>query len=145
MLSKILAISGKPGLYKFINRGNKMILVESLDEAKKKMPAMSTDKIVALSDISIYTDDDKEIPLATVFENIKTHFDGKTVDLHHKKASQTEIIEFFGKVLPNFDADRVHVGDMRKVLQWYNILISNGVDDFSIEEENTEKPEDKQK
>lgn len=142
MLNKILAISGKPGLYKFITRGNKMILVESIDEAKKRMPAMSTDKIVALADISIYTDDDKEIPLATVFENIKTQYEGKTVDLHHKKASQDEIVGFFGKVLPNFDADRVHVGDMRKVLQWYNILISNGLDDFSTEEETTEKSED---
>lgn len=142
MLNKILAISGKPGLYKFISRGNKMVLVESIDEAKKKMPAMSTDKIVALSDISIYTDDDKEIPLATVFENIKTQYEGKPVDLHHKKASSDEIVAFFGKVLPNFDADRVHVGDMRKVLQWYNILISNGLDDFSIEEETAEKSED---
>ena len=138
MLSKILAISGKPGLYKFISRGNKMIIIETIDETKKRMPAHSTDKIVALSDISIYTNDDKEVPLASVFENIKKEFDSKTVDLHHKKASQDEIVAFFTKVLPDYDEDRVHVADMRKVLQWYNILIKNGLDDFSSKEENKE-------
>ena len=134
MLNKILAIAGKPGLYKFVSRGNKMMVVEAIDQTKKRLPALATDKIVALSDISIYTDDDKEIPLADVFENIKKIFDSQIVDLHHKKASQDEIIEFFQKVLPNYDNDRVHVGDMRKVLQWYNILVSNDIIDFSVED-----------
>ena len=135
MLKQILAISGKPGLFKFVSRGNKMIIVESIDDTKKRMPAHATDKIVSLSDISIFTDDDKEVPLATVFENIKKEFDGKVVELHHKKAQDSDVIAFFAKVLPNYDADRVHIGDMRKVLQWYNILTKYELNDFSIEEE----------
>ena len=143
MLSEILAISGKPGLYKYVSKGNRMILVETIDEMKKRMPAMAADKIVALSDISIYTDDDQEVPLATVFENIKSVYNGKRVDIHHKKASLDQIVEFFVKVLPNYDTDRVHIGDMRKVLQWYNILIDNNLDDFSVEKENEESKENK--
>lgn len=135
MLNKILAIAGKPGLFQFVSRGNKMIIVESIDEAKKRTPAHATDKIVALSDISIYTDDGKEVPLAEVFENTKKLYQGKEVDIHHKKASQNEIVEFFSKVLPQYDADRVHVSDMRKVLQWYNLLTKFGLNDFSLEEE----------
>lgn len=138
MLKKILAVSGKPGLYQFISRGNKMVIVETIDETKKRMPTHSNDKIVSLSDISIYTDDDKEIPLATVFENAKKLYGGKVIDVHHKKASQSEIIEVFGKILPQYDADRVHVSDMRKVIQWYNILINAGLDDFSTKEEEPE-------
>ncbi len=133
MLTKILAIAGKPGLYKFISRGNRMIVVETIDQQKKRTPALATDKIVALADISIYTDDDKEVPLAGVLENIKKEYNGEIVPLHHKKAEQQDIIDFFAKALPNYDADRVHVSDMRKVLQWYNILISNGLDDFSTD------------
>ena len=134
MLNKILAIAGKPGLYKFVSRGNNMMVVETIDQSKKRMPAHAADKIVALSDISIYTDDDKEVPLADVLVNIKTQYDSKIVNLHHKKASQEEIVEFFEKALPNYDSERVHASDMRKVLQWYNILISNNIEDFSVEE-----------
>jgi len=134
MLNKILAIAGKPGLYKFVSKGNKMIIIETIDNYKKRMPAHSTDRIVALSDVSIYTDDDKEIPLSKVFENIKSIYNSKPVELHHKKATQEEIEDFFIKVLPNYDKDRVHSADMRKVLSWYNILINNGLDNFSTNE-----------
>ncbi len=137
MLKTILAITGKPGLFKFVNRGKNMLIVESLDAAKKRQPAYATDKVVALSDISIYTIDDAEVPLASVFENIKKEYEGKTVDLSPKKASQNEIIQFFTKALPTYDTDRVHVSDMRKVLSWYNILVENGVTEF---EEKEEKP-----
>lgn len=143
MLTKILAIAGKPGLYKFVSRGNKMIIVETIDQQKKRTPALATDKIVALADISIYTDDDKEVPLANVLNNIKKLYNSKVVPVHHKKAEQQEIVDFFVKALPNYDTDRVHVSDMRKVLHWYNILISNGLDDFSInKDEDKENSED---
>ena len=119
-------------------------IVESIDEAKKRTPAHATDKIVALSDISIYTDDGKEVPLAEVFENTKKLYQGKEVDIHHKKASQNEIVEFFSKVLPQYDADRVHVSDMRKVLQWYNLLTKFGLNDFSLEEEKVNEDDKKE-
>ncbi|MBR3443971.1 MAG: DUF5606 domain-containing protein [Bacteroidaceae bacterium] len=135
MLKTILAISGKPGLYKFISRGKNMLIVETLDAAKTRQPAYATDRVVSLSDISIYTNDDKEVPLSTVFQNIQREWDGKAVELHPKKASQDEILDFFKKALPNFDTDRVRVNDMRKVLAWYNILIGEGITDFEEKEE----------
>lgn len=145
MLKTILAITGKPGLFKFVNRGKNMLIVESLDAAKKRQPAYATDKVVALSDISIYTNDDAEVPLASVFENILKEYEGKTVDLSPKKASQNEIIQFFTKALPNYDTDRVHVSDMRKVLLWYNILIENGITEFEDKEEKAETEETAEK
>ena len=130
MIKKILAISGKPGLYKLVSRGNKSLIVETIDEQKKRMPAFGAEKVVSLGDISIYTNDDKEVSLASVFESIKQNYNGTTVDLSPKKASQGDIIDFFAKVLPNYDTDRVRVSDMRKVLSWYNILVSNGINEF---------------
>lgn len=132
MLTKILAISGKPGLYKFVSHGNKMLIVETIDAAKKRMPALSTERVVALSDISIYTNDDQEVPLASVLQNIYKIYKGKAVELAPKKASQEEIISFFEKALPNYDTDRVRVSDMRKVLSWYNILVDEGLTDFEL-------------
>ncbi|MBR3455521.1 MAG: DUF5606 domain-containing protein [Bacteroidaceae bacterium] len=133
MLKMILAISGKPGLYKLVSRGNKMLIVESLDATKKRQPAYAADKIVSLGDISIYTDDDKEVSLASVLQSVKDNYEGKVVDINAKKANSAEIIAFFEKVLPNYDRDRVRVSDMRKLLSWYNILIESGEDDFSEE------------
>ncbi len=143
MIRQILAISGKPGLYKLISRGNRNLIIETVDEKKKRMPAFGTDQVVSLADISIYTDDDKEVSLLSVFESIKNNYDGKAVDLSPKKADQEDIVAFFAKVLPNYDTDRVRVTDMRKVLSWYNILINNGISEFlpKAEEENSKEEE----
>lgn len=141
MLKTILAISGKPGLYKLVSRGNKSLIVETVDEKKKRMPAFGADRVVSLADISIYTDDDKEVSLASVFESIKNNYEGKAVDLSPKKAENEDIIAFFAKVLPNYDQDRVRVSDMRKVLSWYNILINNGIEDFDLSEDKEEAAE----
>lgn len=137
MLKTILAISGKPGLYKLVSRGNKSLIVETVDAQKKRMPAFGADKVVSLADISIYTDDDNEVSLASVFESVKTNYDSKVVDLSPKKASNDDIIAFFTKVLPNYDTDRVRVSDMRKVLSWYNLLVNFGITEF--EEKKTEE------
>lgn len=143
MIRQILAISGKPGLYKLISRGNRNLIIETVDEKKKRMPAFGTDQVVSLADISIYTDDDKEVSLLSVFESIKNNYDGKAVYLSPKKADQEDIVAFFAKVLPNYDTDRVRVTDMRKVLSWYNILINNGISEFlpKAEEENNKEEE----
>ena len=139
MIKQILAISGKPGLYKLVSRGNKSLIVETVDEQKKRMPAFGADRVVSLGDISIYTNDDNEVSLASVFQSIKQNYDGKAVDLSPKKADQDDIIAFFAKVLPNYDTDRVRVSDMRKVLSWYNIIINNGINEFESKEEGAEE------
>lgn len=142
MLKTILAISGKPGLYKLVSRGNKSLIVETVDAQKKRMPAFGADKVVSLHDISIYTDDDNEVSLESVFESIKANYDGKVVDFSPKKASQDDIVAFFAKVLPNYDQDRVRVSDMRKVLAWYNLLVEYGITEFVSKEEETEEAEE---
>lgn len=144
MIKKILSISGKPGLYKLVSRGNKSLIVETIDEQKKRIPAFGAERVVSLGDISIYTNDDKEVSLASVFESVKQNYGGKAVDLSPKKATEKEIVEFFTKVLPNYDTDRVRVSDMRKVVSWYNILVNNGLDEFESKQEEGEEAEGEQ-
>lgn len=139
MLRTILAISGKPGLYKLVSRGNRSLIVETVDSQKKRIPAFSSEQVVSLADISIYTDDDAEIALTKVFENIKKNHDGKVVEISAKKADKEEIIGFFEESLPNYDRDRVRVSDMRKVLAWYNLLVEYGITDFETKEVETEE------
>ena len=137
MLQKILAISGKPGLYKLISRGNRFHIVETLDEKKKRMPAQGNDKVISLNDIAMYTEDE-EVPLPQVFEAIKKLQNGKAVEIDWKKADKDELFGFFAEVLPTFDRDRVHTSDIKKLIQWYNLLLENGITDF-VEEEKKEE------
>ena len=129
MLETILAISGKPGLFKLVSRGNRNLIVETLDAQKKRMPAFVADKVISLADIAMYTDE-KEVPLREVLENIKKKESGKITSIDYRKASKAELYNFLGEVLPNFDRDRVYPTDVKKLIQWYNILIENGLDDF---------------
>ena len=139
MLEKILAISGKPGLYKLLSRGNNSLIVETLDAQKKRMPVFGTDKVISLADIAMYTDDE-EVPLRRVFKNILEKEGGKRTSLDYKKASKDELAAFMGEALPNYDRDRVYPADMKKLAQWYNILIENEITDF--EEPKTENTEE---
>lgn len=136
MLETILAISGKPGLYRLINRGNRSLIVETLDAQKKRMPAFGADKIISLADIAMYTDEE-EVPLRQVLKNIYDMEGGKPTTIDYRKASNEELADFMAKALPNYDRDHVYPSDMKKLVQWYNILIENGVTDF--EEPKTEE------
>lgn len=138
MLKRILAISGKPGLYKLISRGNRSLIVETLDEKKKRMPAMGTDKVISLNDIAMYTEEE-EVPLPQVFDAVKKVQEGQLITLDYKKASKDELFDFFAQVLPTFDRDRVHASDIKKLIQWYNLLLENGITEFVVEEEKAEE------
>ena len=129
MLETILAISGKPGLYRLVSRGNRNLVVETIDDKKKRMPTFGNDKVISLADIAMYTDE-KEVPLREVLKNIKAKEEGKATAIDYRKASKEELYAFLGEVLPNFDRDRVYPTDVKKLIQWYNILIENGLDDF---------------
>ena len=129
MLETILSISGKPGLYKLVSRGNRNLIVETIDTQKKRFPAFGTDKVISLADIAMYTDTE-EVPLRKVLTNIKEKEGGKTTSIDYRKASKEELFAYLGEVLPNFDRDRVYPADAKKLIQWYNILIENGLDDF---------------
>lgn len=137
MKQTILAISGKPGLYKLVSRGKNNLIVEALDATHRRQPAFGTDRITSLADIAMYTETD-DVPLMKVLESIKTLEEGKKASLDPKKASGDELREYFAKVLPEFDRERVHNSDIKKLLQWYNILIQAGITDFEEELSPTE-------
>ncbi len=138
MLKKILAISGKPGLFRLVSRGNRNLIVETLDEAHKRMPAFGTDKIISLGDIAMYTDAE-EVPLRQVLKSIHEQEKGQQLALDHKTASKEDLADFMAKALPNYDRERVHASDIRKLIQWYNILIANGITDFDEELQETKE------
>lgn len=138
MKTTVLAISGKPGLYKLINRGANSLIVETLDASHRRMPAFAADKVIALQEIAMYTNDE-EVALMQVLESIKSKYDGKVLPAELKKASKDKLFEFMGEVLPEFDRDRVYPGDVKKLISWYNILVENGITDFMDEPKATEE------
>jgi len=137
MLRTILSVSGKPGLYKLISQGKNMLILETLDATKKRIPVYSHDKVISLGDIAMYTDDE-EVALGQVFDSVKAKENGAVSSIDYKKASQAELHAYMAEVLPTYDRDRVHTSDIKKLIQWYNILVNNGITEFvpaEVEEE----------
>lgn len=124
-----MAISGKPGLYRLVSRGNRNLIVESIDAAKKRMPAFAADKVISLADIAMYTDEE-EVPLRDVLNRIKKKENGGIASLNPKKASGNELNAYLAEVLPNYDRERIYTTDIKKLLSWYNILVEAGLTDF---------------
>jgi len=145
MLKGILAISGQPGLFKVVSEGKNNIIVESLLNGKK-MPAFASSKISSLEDIAIYTSQE-DVPLKDVFKNIMKKEDGGKAISH--KASTEELTNYFGEVLPEYDRDQVYISDIRKVIQWYNLLqekeLLNDEDEAESEESETSEEADDSK
>lgn len=131
MLRRILAISGRPGLFRLVNQGKNMLIVEDIVSGKRQ-PAYARDRVSSLGDISIYAVDGDR-PLGEVLEMVKAKNDAKPVDL--KNAG--DLRDYFATVFPEFDSERVYTADIKKLLQWYNLLIENGITEFvDAEEEN---------
>jgi len=118
-LKEILAISGQPGLFQMVKHAKNSIIVESIVTGKR-MPAYSSHKISALEDIAIFTNSE-DVLLGKVFKNIYDLEEGKQTQISHK-ASAKELKSYFEKVLPDYDRDRVYVSDIKRVIQWYNVL-----------------------
>ena len=133
MLKNILAITGKSGLYKLVSRGNNMLIVESLLDGKR-MPTYARDKIVSLADVSMFTTGD-DIELWKVLEMVKKHENGKPSQLDLKNADKKVLADSMSAVLPEWDQDRVYPSDIRKLVQWYNILINANITEFEPKEE----------
>lgn len=131
-MKTILSIAGKPGLYKLVSRGKSNLIVEALDETHKRLPAFATDRVTSLADIAMFTTEE-DIPLANVLAKVRDKEQGKTASINWRKASSNELVAYFSEVLPTFDHDRVHNSDIKKLLQWYDILINNGITDFEEE------------
>ena len=137
MLQTILSIAGKPGLYKLVSRGKSNLIVEPLDETHKRQPAFATDRVTSLADIAMFTDSE-DVPLGEILTKLRDKENGKVASLNWRKASAKELQAYFGEVLPNFDRDRVHNSDIKKLLQWYEILVKAGETNFEEDMKPTE-------
>ena len=135
MLRTILAITGKPSLFKIISQGKNMLVIEDLI-SKKRVPAHSRDKIVSLGDIAMYTQTE-DIPLGEVLEKVYAYSKGGKIDVKELVASKT-LRSRFEEILPEFDQERVYDNDIKKLFSWYNILVEAGFTKFVSGEENTE-------
>lgn len=136
MLKEILSITGKPGLYKIITPGKRTLLVEDL-VSKKRFPLGSRDRVVCLGDIAMYTVGE-DLPLDVILDKVYAVEEGKAIDV---KAMDNDMLrEEFAKAVEDFDRDRVYPSDIRKLFNWYNLLISEGYTKFA-EETSEEAPE----
>jgi hypothetical protein len=133
MLKEILIVSGKPGLYKLVSKGNNLMIIESLID-KKRTPAYAREKIISLGDISICTDD-KEVLIGKVLTAIKEKENGGSVSIDLPKAQPDDLRAYFAEILPNFDRERVYPSDIKKILKWYELLMANDITDFFKEED----------
>jgi len=131
MLKEILSVTGKPGLFKLVSQGKNMLIVESLIDGKR-IPAYTKDKVVSLGDIAIFTET-TEIPLGQVLEAVKTKENGAVCSVD-SKADNDKLRNYMGEILPDYDRDRVYPSDIRKLINWYNILINAQITDFLSEE-----------
>lgn len=134
-LSKIVSISGRPGLYVIKSQAIGRIVVESVVDGKCS-PAFARDRMSSLEEISIFsTEEDK--PLKEVFRSIHEKM-GDKVDFDYKKASNNELRDKFAVVMPDFDEDAVYPSDMKKVFAWYQMLVDKNLLDFTEEPEETQ-------
>lgn len=145
-LSKIVSIAGKPGLYLIKSQAIGRIIVESLIDGKN-IPAFAHDRMSSLEEISIFSVDEDR-PLKEVFKGIHDKM-GDQVDFDVKKATNEQLRAKFLEVMPDYDQEAVYPSDMKKVFQWYQMLMDKNLLDFTEErqeeaaetkEENTETP-----
>ncbi|MCD4724305.1 MAG: DUF5606 domain-containing protein [Bacteroidales bacterium] len=134
-LTEIMSISGKPGLYKMISQTKNGMLVESMLD-QKRFPVFAHEKISSLEEISIFTETD-DLPLKDVFKKINDLLEGGKALSH--KSSPEELKEFFEDVVSDYDKERVYVSDIKKVIQWYNLLHEKEMLDFTEDEEDKEE------
>ena len=138
-LKEILAISGQPGLYKYVAQSTRGVIVESLLDGKR-MNASASARVSALSEISMFTEGD-DIALADVFTRIYEHTGGQ--EAISPKSTPDQLKAAFAEVLPEYDRDRVHVSDIKKCFSWYNILLGAGFTEFKLTD-GEEAPADEQ-
>jgi hypothetical protein len=139
--NKIIAVTGKPGLFEVVTQTKTVVIVASLQD-KKRFPITSTQNISMLENIAIYTYEE-EVLLLKVFKKIYEKEAGKESISHKESANKLEA--YFSEILPEYDEERVYTSNIKKIIQWYNILVDAGLDFSKIEattetkEENTEK------
>lgn len=131
MIKGIISITGKPGLYRLVSRGKNSLIVESL-QTGKRTPTYPHEKVISLADITMYSDSG-DVPLPEVFEKLYEKNEGKAIDMK-AFADDQAMRDYFGEILPDFDRERVHNSDLKKLYSWYNQLIAAGVTEFKDKE-----------
>lgn len=134
-LKDFISVAGKSGLHTIVGKSKNNVIVESLKD-KKRFPIFNTNKISALSDISIYTYDE-EILLSEVFDRIQKKYQKDAAISHLEK--RDELRKVFEELIPNYDQEQVYNSDIKKVFQWYNILHETN---NLIQEESNEEPDE---
>ncbi len=127
-LDKILSIGGRPGLFKLLTQTRGGFVGESLLDGKRVTVGLRSN-VSVLSEIAIYTLEE-EVPLREVFQKINEKEKGGKTSIGHKE-EKIKLEEYFFEILPNYDEDRVYTSDIKKIIQWYNILHDNGIVDFT--------------
>ena len=137
MFERILTVSGKPGLYRLLSSGRNMFIVEAIDASHKRMPVYNSDKVVMLDDLAIYTDTE-EVPLRNVFAAIYEK-EQAVLSFDIKSSTPEELVEYFETIMPDYDRERVYLTHIKKIYSWYNILVANGVTEFTVDESQDEE------
>ena len=130
MKETILSIAGKPGVFRLVAQGRGNLIVETVDEAKRRMPAGARDRVTSLNDVSMYTETEDK-PLMDIFQAIADKYEAKATDVDYKTATAAQLADFMAGVVPDYDRDRVHDSDIRKLIQWYNLLVAGGYTKFT--------------
>jgi hypothetical protein len=131
MLKEILSVHGKSGLFKRISQGKNMLIAESLLD-EKRIPLYPRDKVISLGDITIFSTGDEDKPLGQIFAKIYKKESGKPVEIDASNPSRMK--EYFYEIFPEFDTEKVYPSDIKKMLNWYNLLVSKGLTDFETKE-----------
>jgi hypothetical protein len=131
--SKIISVAGKPGLFQVISQSKNAIIVQGINDTKR-VAINATQNVSLLENIAIYTYEE-DLPLLEVFKAMSEKTNGEKAISH--KESGNKLTSFFAEVLPNYDDERVYTSNIKKVIQWFNILIDAGMDFSAVTEENT--------
>ena len=120
VFSKIIALTGKPGLFEILSQTKTGVIVRSITD-DKRFPVSATHNVSLLENIAIYTHDN-EVPLAEIIKSIADKENGQE-SISHKESS-VNLLAYFAEILPNFDKERVYASNVKKIIQWYNILVN---------------------
>lgn len=137
-LKEILSIAGAAGLYKYVAQGKGGIIVESLLDGRRQIVSGSA-KVSALGDIAMFTDAE-EVALGDIFQTIFDANEGSKITIDNK-STPDDLAAFMESTLPNYDRERVHNSDIKKLASWYNILVGSGMSSFNAEDEGEETEE----
>lgn len=143
MLREILSITGKPGLFRLLSQGKGNIIVEELGTSRR-FPVSAREKVISLGDIAMYTESG-DTPLGEILDKVYARNEGKVIDVKPLSSKKGGLKEEFAAVVEDFDRDRVHDSDIKKLFQWYNLLVQAGYTTFTEPEEESGADEAEEK